>query len=225
MFYYFIIIIYWPGHCRIECVSGSSLFRKARWASLFTGLRHGTISWELRSADVMARRRRQHGAEPQGEGVPRRWQQVLLVDARRPAVVAAQPHVPVIKMHLQNKHEPSHHSLTRPLRSSSKKTSLPTSMSSPFCRPVQLRGAVVAGAHLHRRGAAVARRGRCHRPQRGNTGEKRCKRSDCYSSEGIIAGCFGLGRNSPTAAAGSRGAARDEKRPETRDPIQARGPR
>jgi hypothetical protein len=39
-------------------------------------------------------------------------------------------------------------------------------------RPVQLRGTVIAGAHLHRRGAAVARRGRCHRPQRGNTGEE-----------------------------------------------------
>nr|ACL54055.1 unknown [Zea mays] len=85
----------------------------------------------------MARRRRQQGAEPQGEGVPRRRQQVLLVHARRPAVVAAQPHVPVVKMHLDV---------------------VPLHQPVDVRCPVQLRGAVVARAHLHRRGAAVRRR-------------------------------------------------------------------
>jgi hypothetical protein len=46
----------------------------------------------------------------------------------------------------------------------------------------------------------------------GQHGRGRCKRSDCYCSEGIIAECFGLGRNSPAAAAGSRGAAKGDKR-------------
>jgi hypothetical protein len=90
------------------------------------------ITWslhlgKLRLVDVMARRRRQQGAEPHREGVTGRRQHVLLVHARRPAVVPAQPHMLVVKMHLQTQAispSLSHRFAARPMPGAQEQTNL-----------------------------------------------------------------------------------------------------
>jgi hypothetical protein len=72
-----------------------------------------------------------------------------------------------------------------------------------------------------------ARRGRCHRPQRGNTGEE--------DARGVIATALKESLSDALAWEGTRlwqrsapegrRKARGERRLETRDPIQARGSR
>jgi hypothetical protein len=71
------------------------------------------------------------------------------------------------------------------------------------------------------------RRGRCHRPQRGNTGKEDARGVIATAMKGSLSDALaweGTRLRQRQAPEGQR-KARGERRQETWDPIQARGPR